>query len=87
MLLISFYIITNITMEKFYVITHNDGKEARNFYFKDMAIAIIQFREFMEQAGITERIEWDMPVTFEYGDWCKLTLWEREFDDNKLYHL
>ena len=52
-----------------------------------MAMAIIQFREFMEQAGITERIEWDMPVTFEYGDWCKLTLWEREFDDNKLYHL
>ena len=74
-------------METFYVITHNDGKEVKNFYFKDMAMAIIQFREFMEQAGITERIEWDMPVTFEYGDWCKLTLWEREFDDNKLYHL
>jgi hypothetical protein len=44
-------------MEKFYVITHNDGKEVRNFYFKDMAMAIIQFREFMGQAGITERIE------------------------------
>ena len=27
------------------------------FYFKDMAMAIIQFREFMEQAGIRDKIK------------------------------
>ena len=55
--LFSFYSITNIIMEKFYVITVLKDKERKDFYFKDMAMAIIQFREFMEQAGITERIE------------------------------
>lgn len=74
-------------MEKFWVITHDDGWEFRNFYFKDMAMAIIQFREFMEQAGIKEKIKWDLPVVFEYGDWQKLILREEEWDDDKLYHL
>ena len=74
-------------MEKFYVISLLQDKEFKQFYFQDLAMAIIQFREFMEQAGIKEKIKWDMPVVFEYGDWCKLTLNEREFDDNKLYHL
>ncbi|MBO7691724.1 MAG: hypothetical protein J6T10_03715 [Methanobrevibacter sp.] len=45
-------------MEKFFIITHNDKYGGTtNFYFKDMAMAIIQFREFMEQAGITEKIK------------------------------
>ena len=74
-------------MEKFFVITILQNGELKQFYFKDMAVAIIQFREFMEQAGIKDRIEWDMPVSFEYGDWCKMTLDAREYDDNKLYHL
>ena len=52
-----------------------------------MAMAIIQFREFMEQAGIKEKIKWDLPVVFEYGDWQKLILREEEWDDDKLYHL
>lgn len=74
-------------MEKFYIITvKKDGKE-REFYFKDMAMAIIQFREFMQQAGITEKIQWDMPVVFDYWVGEQLTLREQERDDNKLYHL
>ena len=74
-------------MEKFYIITIKKDGEEKEFYFKDMAMAIIQFREFMEQAGIRDKIKWDMPVSFEYGDWNKITLREQEFDDNKLYHL
>lgn len=52
-----------------------------------MAMAIIQFREFMQQAGITEKIQWDMPVVFDYWVGEQLTLREQEWDDNKLYHL
>lgn len=44
-------------MEKFYIITIKKDGEEKEFYFKDMAMAIIQFREFMEQAGITEKIQ------------------------------
>lgn len=73
--------------EKFYVITHDNGREFENFYFKDMVSAIIQFREFMEQEGIKEKIKWDLPVCFEYGDGQKLILREEEWDDDKLYHL
>ena len=74
-------------METFFIITQENEDGTRNYYFKDMAMAIIQFREFMEQAGVKDKIEWNMPVVFEYGDWCKLTLREKEWDDNKLYHL
>lgn len=74
-------------MKTFYIITLLHNKELKQFYFENMAMAIIQFREFMEQAGIKEKIKWDMPVSFEYGDWNKITLREREFDDNKVYHL
>lgn len=74
-------------MEKFYIITIKKDGEEKEFYFKDMAMAIIQFREFMEQAGITEKIQWDLPVVFDYWVGEQLTLREQEFDDNKLYHL
>ena len=74
-------------MEKFYVITVLKDKERKDFYFQDMAIAILQFREFMQQAWIEEKIKWNMPVAFEFGDWNKLTLREEEWGDNKLYHL
>lgn len=74
-------------MGKFYAITVLVNKERKDFYFEDMVSAIIQFREFMEQAWIKEKIKWDLPVSFEYGDWNKLTLRELEWSDNKLYHL
>lgn len=44
-------------MEKFYIISIKKDGEKKEFYFKDMAMAIIQFREFMQQAGITEKIQ------------------------------
>lgn len=74
-------------MGKFYIITHDDGERVRDFYFQDIISAILQFREFMEQVGIKEKIKWPMPVRFEYGDWKSLTLREQGWDDNKLYHL
>lgn len=55
--MIKFYFITNIIMETFFIITQENEDGTRNYYFKDMAMAIIQFREFMEQAGIKDRIK------------------------------
>lgn len=74
-------------MEKFYIITVKKDGEKREFYFKDMAMAIIQFREFMQQDWLEDKIEWDLPVVFDYGDGEQLALREQEWDDDKLYHL
>lgn len=71
-------------------------------YYKDLAGDVIEwYRKNNERLKrptvINDFTERTYFVDSEYpefwidnkkdGDWCKLTLWEREFDDNKLYHL
>ena len=73
-------------MEKFYVITHDDGRESKSFYYKDLAMAIIQFKTFLEQEGQVYLWDWKLPIRVEYGEsWLKLS--EEEFWDNAIYSL
>lgn len=73
-------------MEKLYVITHDDGWNFKSFYYKDLAMAIIQFKTFLEQEGQVYLWDWELPIRVEYGEnWLKLS--EEEFWDNAIYSL
>lgn len=73
-------------MEKLYVITHDDGREFKSFYYKDLAMAIIQFKAFLEQEGQTYLWDWKLPIRVEYGE-SRLKLSEETFWDNAIYSL